>query len=340
MARSLGAVLVVLALLTAGCIGADDGAEPLEEQSVTDIPVTEAGQRIISHVAGQALPVPEEARDLVVRVADTGFNGAEPTLGVLSDGTIVTNPFTEGENLLISEDHGQTWEQIGDPVMNPKVNLDPWMWVDEDTDRIYNGPLYVACSWLSWSDDRGESWMANPVAGCGTPAHDHQKITTGPPAPGVETRDYPNVVYYAYNGAFRNVANAPVGPAEYVDGTWVSVSYDGGQTFLNEARVFDQSPCKSGINGPVEVASDGTAYVAHLTCEGVQVGVSEDSGGSWDPVAHITEQGTYAGLIPDPYLATDTADNVYLATPGADGLLYMAASETRARSWSSPVPVT
>jgi hypothetical protein len=120
--------------------------------------------------------------------------------------------------------------------------------------------------------------MSNPIAGCGLPAHDHQKITAGPPAPGVETDGYPNVVYYAYNGAFRGLVGVDgVDTTDALDGTWVSTSRDGGQTFLDAVRVFDPSPCKSGINGPVEVGPDGTRvrFVPIVDHEGMLRGYHE-----------------------------------------------------------------
>ncbi len=336
MHRAWVASLAAL-LATAGCLGGlgDDDLEP------TDANAPGSGElpRVIAHQADTLVPLPDEARDTVARVIATGYDAAEPEIGVTSDGAIVSNPVTEDESLIVSTDHGQTWETIGDPVMNPKVNLDPWMHVDSDTDRLFNGPLYVACSWLAWTDDMGDSWSANPIAGCSLPAHDHQKITTGPPAPGVETDGYPNVVYYAYNGAFRNIADAPLAAAEELDGTWVSTSYDGGQTFTNAVRVFDPSPCTSGINGPVEVGPDGTAYIAHPTCYGTQVAVSHDSGASWSPTAHVTN-GMYGGLAIDSDLATDEDGHVYLLSPGGDGRMHVSTSTTRGTSFEDPVPVS
>lgn len=289
----------------------------------------------------EVVPVPPEAEDFRVRVADPGFSGAEPTLGVAEDGTIYTNPFTDGEDLLKSIDGGQTWERVGSQVHNPKVNFDPWMWLDRDTGRVYNGPLYVGCSHLAWSDDGGESWDSNPVAGCGLPAHDHQKITTGPPAPDVGTDGYPNVVYYAYNGAFRSDFGATgLEAGERLSGTWVTVSYDGGETFTPGQRAIEPDDCRGGINGPVNVGPDGTAYLPKATCQGTKVVVSRDSGSSWELSTHITSTGMYGGLAVNPDVDTDPAGNAYLATPGGDGQMYLSTTTDRGGSWSEPVRVT
>ncbi len=340
MAREAIVLPLVALLLTVGCVGALDDDEQIEQQS---LPGQQALDRVLAHTPTDLVELPPEAEALTVRVIDTGYDASEPTLGVLSDGTIVSNPVTDDQSLIMSEDHGQTWETIGSPVHNPKANLDPWMFVDHDTDRIFNGPLYVACSWLAWTDDKGESWMSNPIAGCGLPAHDHQKITAGPPAEGVSTDGYPNVIYYAYNGAFRGGLVDPAGAGlapDTLDGTWVSTSLDGGQTFTNAVKVFEPSSCKSGINGPVHVADDGMAYIAHPTCEGVAIARSFDSGASWDPTGEVTDMGMYGGLAVDVDISSDAAGNVYVHTPGGDGRGYVIVSQDRGNSWSDPIPVT
>ncbi len=325
MGRAWVVVILAIGLVTAGCIGDDtDPDEQLDEQTVDEAPGDV--NRLVAHTGDGIVPVPEEVEDLVVRVADTGYSGAEPTLGVLSDGTIVTNPSNAANNLILSEDHGQTWTEVGDPVTNPKINLDPWMWVDPITDRIYNGPLYVVCSWVSWSDDRGESWTANPVAGCGPPAHDHQKITTGPPADGVTTLGYPNVVYYSYN-SFRG------------EGTWITRSLDGGHTFDVGQSVHPADDCRGGVAGPVHVGPDGTAYSAKATCQGTRVMVSHDSGMSWEEGIH-TDNGMYDGLAINPDVGTDNRGNAYLASPGEDGRLYMTMGGEQGTAWGTPIPVS
>lgn len=332
----LFAIAIVAALVAAGCIQpATDGE--LTPSSTANVPagkVADVAGTVAHTVTGDVVELPPHARDLTVRIADTGLSGAEPTLGVTSDGTIWTNPY-EVRGLVKSTDHGRTWEEVGSTVHDPKVNFDPWMWVDPTTDRVFNAPLYVACTHMAWTDDGGESWESNPVGGCGLPAHDHQKLTSGPPAPGVDTVGYPNVLYYAYNGAFRGF----VGP-ETLDGTWVTTSLDGGHTWTPGEKVFEPSECKSGINGPVAVGPDGTAYVAHGTCQGTKVAVSLDSGQSWEVVHHFTDIGMYRGLAINPDIAVDSEGNAYLLTPGGDGQLYLTVGRNKGQVWSDPVRVT
>ncbi len=327
---------IAAALLAAGCLGF--GSDEDLEQSSTPLPDTDEitrTARSVAHTAtGELVDLPSGSVNITVRVASTGLSGAEPTLGVTSDGTIYTNPY-EVDGLVKSTDHGQSWEAVGSDVHDPKVNFDPWMWVDPDTDRVFNAPLYVACTHMAWSDDGGDSWESNPVGGCGLPAHDHQKLTSGPPAPGVETVDYPNVLYYAYNGAFRGL----VGP-DTADGTWVTTSVDGGHTWAPGEKVFEPSECKSGINGPVAVGPEGTAYVAHGTCQGTKVAVTLDSGQSWEVVHHFDDIGMYRGLAINPDIAVDSEGNAYLVTPGGDGELYLTVGRNKGQVWSEPVKVT
>lgn len=276
-------------------------------------------------------------------ILPVGRDGAEPTIGVLSDGTLVmAGAFGEdlSVRLLRSTDAGASWEPIGDDVMGPKVDVDPWVWVDPATDRIFHAPLYPGCTWLAWSDDAGETWSANPAAGCGFPAHDHQKLTTGPPPAGVPTVGYPSVVYYAYNSILVTGA-LPVAdpPAKNRVGTVVSVSLDGGRTFTPGVVAHESDACHVGLNGPIAVAPDGTAYLPKPTCEGLDVMVSRDAGISWERHS-LTEGGSLPDFAYDPSVAVDGQGNAYAVWPGADALLRMSVSRDGGTTWSTPVLIT
>lgn len=310
------------ALLLAGCIQ----GTPLEGATV-DTPTTLPLGQLIAHNGTAAVDLPAAWQGLEVRLASVGKPGGEPSLGVTGDGTIFV-ALLDGK-LARSTDHGRTWDVIetGNAVTKPKTNLDPWMWVDPFTDRVYNGPLYVVCTWLAWSDDRGETWETNPVAGCGIPAHDHQKITTGPPAEGVKTNGYPNVMYYSYN-SFRQ------------EGTWISTSLDGGKTFDVGQAVHAPSECQSGVAGPVAVAPDGTAYSPKPTCKGVDVAVSTDSGKTWGKPVSINGAGGDKALASMVDAAVDAAGNAYVAWVGGDGRTYLASSTDKGATWSEPKAVS
>ncbi|HVM46009.1 MAG TPA: sialidase family protein [Candidatus Thermoplasmatota archaeon] len=314
---------LILSLVAAGCIQAP------EVQTAAVDPAGALGGRVVTFDASGLLPLHPDFVDVDVRISPVGWNGPEPTLGVLSDGTIF---ITAGgaDKLARSTDHGMTWELIttGDPLRAPKTSLDPWMWVDPITDRIYNAPLYVVCTWATWSDDKGASWDFNPVMGCveGIPAHDHQKITTGPPAEGVSTNGYENVVYYSYN-SFRR------------EGTWVQASFDGGRTFTFGQSVHPPSRCNSGVAGPVAVGPDGTAYSPKPTCEGIAIAVSKDSGATWTR-STVEDVGAVPALAHMTDAAVDLGNNAYATWNGEDGFAYITRTTDRGDTWSKPIRVS
>ncbi|HWH07836.1 MAG TPA: hypothetical protein VNX21_01465, partial [Candidatus Thermoplasmatota archaeon] len=285
--------------------------------------------RIVSHAGDALQPLDGAYAALRVRLAETGFRSGEPTVGVTSDGTLFTT--AGGVEIARSTDHGKSWALVTPPatdlLVRPKTSLDPWIWVDPATDRVFDSPLYVVCTWAAWSDDKGESWKANPLTGCGTPAHDHQKLTTGAPPAGVQTSGYPSVVYYSYN-SFRG------------EGTVVLTSYDGGLTYGNERVAHKDDACHAGIAGPVAVGPDGTAYSPKPTCDGVAVAVSRDGGASWETPVEVTDVGSADALAHMTDAAVDAAGNAYVTWTGEDGFAYVAASTDKGASWGKPLRVS
>jgi hypothetical protein len=309
MGRVVSLALAFALALLGGCIQ----AASVTPASVGDLAKTATPLVAFRGLDTFALPIDYAA--LKVRVSPTGFNGGEPSIGVTKDGTIFTvvkgDTIPTKDVLAMSSDHGTKWHIMSD-IKNGPISLDPWMHVDPITDRLWNTPLYVACTWAAWSDDKGTSWDANPIAGCGVPAHDHQKLTTGAPAKGVQTMGYPDVVYYSYN-SFRK------------EGTWISESYDGGRTF-NVGQVVHANSCHAGIASPVAVAPDGTAYSAKPTCDGLDIAVSKDSGKTWKVTGHVNDVGIYQALATTVDITTDTENNAYAAYGAKDGLIYLTTS--------------
>ena len=315
----------VAALLLAGCVA--PGA--LQPAAVPDVADPQLAGRVVSHAGDALQPLDPAYAALRVRLAATGFSGGEPTVGVTSDGTLFTT--AGGVEIARSTDGGKSWERVTPPATDllarPKVSLDPWIWVDPITDRVYDSPLYVVCTWAAWSDDKGDSWKANPLAGCGTPAHDHQKLTTGLPAEGVKVTGYDSVVYYSYN-SFRG------------EGTVVLASYDGGLTYTNERVAHADDPCHAGIAGPVIAGPDGTAYSPKPTCDGIHVAVSRDSGASWEVTGKVTDVGSADALASMTDVAVDAAHNAYAVWTGEDGHTYYTASTDKGASWSKAIRVS
>ncbi len=278
-------------------------------------------------------------------VASVGEQGPEPTIGVTSDGSIF---FQALANTMKSTDGGRTWANVNPPYALP-TTLDPFLWVDPVTDRVFSDQLYVACSYLLYSDNGGATWVANPVA-CGTPANDHQKVTTGAYVPGspldraatATKLVYPNVVYYGVNG---------------IADSRIAMSIDGGQTFPFVAESFPASTplpsgdvprCGGGLHGSLVAGPDGTVYVpSRSNCAGARPGTlggpvvahSTDNGLTWTNTIVANEVGT-----PDhdknPELAVDTENTVYIAFPGGDNRLYLSHSMDHGATWAPAVVVT
>ena len=320
MLRGL-ALTIVLSLAAAGCLQA-----PAAETAALDGAVAST-QRLVTFDATGILPLDEDFAGIDIRVSPIGYWAGEPTLGVASDGTIFMT--AHDQQLVRSTDHGMTWELIetGNELMRPKTNLDPWMWLDPWTDRVFNAPLYVVCTWLTWSDDAGESWEFNPVAGCvqGIPAHDHQKLTSGPAPEGVATNAYDGIVYYSYN-SFRG------------DGTWIQQSYDGGRTF-NVGQVVHPASCHSGIAGPVAVGNDGVAYSPKPTCDGIEMAVTKDGGATWS-LASVEDVGSADALAHMTDAAVDLGLNAYGTWTGEDGLPYITRTTDQGETWSKAIRVS
>lgn len=335
--RALLPVVLLVAAALAGCSSSPGSDGP-------DSPVAPAVDGIVAYKGLQPVDLPADAAGLAWRLQKTGFNGGEPSIGVTSDGDIFT--VAGGANLARSTDHGRTWQLVSAPTMgaeNPKASLDPWMWVDPLTDRVYDSPLYVLCTWAAWSDDRGNTWDFNPTAGCGVPAHDHQKLTTGPPAAGVTvTGGYPDVVYYSYN-SFRSVDqcsdSCPTAVASE-GGTQVTRSLDGGLSFSRSAMVHPNDLCHAGIASPVIAAPDGTAYSGKPRCEGVSLAVSHDSGATWDDPTVLTDVGAAGALAHMVDVATDEASNAYVTWTGEDGAAYLTRTNDTGKTWSAPLRVS
>jgi hypothetical protein len=203
---------------------------------------------------------------------------------------------------------------------------------------VYHAPLDLACSWAEWTDDGGATWGSNPAVACAPPGHDHQKLVTGPPAPGVVTHGYPDVVYYAYNSLLVPDAGLAL-PVTTRLGTLVAVSLDGGASFGTPV-IAHASDCHRGIVGPIAVAPDGTAYLPKGTCQGLDVVVSRDSGRTWAIAASLDAAGALDDFAFDPGVAVDAAGNAYAVWPGQDALLHLSRSVDGGRSWSAPLTIT
>ena len=260
-------------------------------------------------------------------------NAVEPTLGLTKDGDIFYTAFQGNTRIDVvhSADGGRSWDRRSPQIGGRNVHLvsvDPYIYVDKDTDRIFNIDLTLACSYMSFSDDKGKSWITNPLA-CGRPVNDHQTLFTGPPVTS-PTTVYENVVYYCWND---------------VGSSSCTKSLDGGVTFSpTGAPAFpgvdpdagDQGAnfC-GGLHAHGFVAEDGTVLLPKGHCGQPWLAISENEGATWTRV-QVADNGA-ADHEADAVM--DKKGNIYYVYTARDRLPYLIVSKDRGKSWSKPVMI-
>ncbi len=262
----------------------------------------------------------------------------EPTLGLTKDGDIFFSAITTNTrvDVMHSENKGETWDIRSPQIGGRNVHLltmDPYVYVDPRTDRLFTIDLTVACSYLSFSDDKGESWTTNPVA-CGRPVNDHQTLFAGPPVQS-PTVGYDNIVYYCWN----DVASSAC-----------SKSLDGGLSFTPTGSPafagYDQEAedgigtpglC-GGLHGHGVVDDKGTIYLPREYCGRPYLAMSKDEGLTWErvQVSSLGVHGFGAGAD-NPDVAVDAKGNIYYTWIARDRLPYLSVSSNGGKDWSKPV---
>ena len=266
----------------------------------------------------------------------TGFDTFEPTLGVLSDGTIVFtnyNGLTKGTQIIRSQDQGQTWENVGPfnqvyPAAGQVANSnDPYIYVDPWTDRIVKFDMHaLTAMWVEYSDDGGDSWSVPFTAyGYYTP-QDHQSIASTPDVNGI---GFHEVIYVFCINTGTSIA-----------GPQCSRSLDGGHNWDVQRPGSPLSTQCSGLHGHVTGSADGWLYRGNPSCSGPAVYASGDGGYSWSEHT-VTEvigmqQGWHAHEVST---AADAAGNVYAMWIGDGMMPWVAWSTDHGDSWSEPLMV-
>ncbi|HUR68533.1 MAG TPA: sialidase family protein [Candidatus Thermoplasmatota archaeon] len=304
---------LLAALLLAGCV-----QPTLAPAALAPAPTElDTGRFVAAHAAGGA-PVAVDPRVVPRFIAETlPHAGGEPTLGVTSEGVLF---LVADAKVLRSVDGAASWEVVSTPLSAPPATLDPFLYVDPATDRVYSDQLYVGCSWLSWSDDRGDTWTTNPVA-CGLPANDHQKLVAAAKRANVLTPAFATgrVLYYAYNAIVGGTSR-------------VAMSYDGGRTFPVSSVSWPGGSCSTGLHGDLVADEDGVVYLPKRDCEGFVLLRSMDSGLTWTS----TPVGRDAGgtlCRKDADLALDDEGTLYGVWTGGDNHVYLQTSQDRGDTW-------
>jgi hypothetical protein len=328
----------VLALLAAMLMAvALRPGDPASAGSITA--VAGAGGKTVAHSNGKRLPYDGRQQALFYRV---GLPSGEPTIAIAKTGElffpsidVYSSPPNHVE-VIRSSDEGKTWEIVSPmtgPANSHPISLDPYVWADPATDRIFNIDLTVACSLLSFTDDLGESWTTNPLA-CGRPVNDHQTLFGGPPAVS-PTVGYPNVLYYCWN----DVASSSC--SKSLDGglTWSPTGTPAFTGIQPGAGGEDRPvPFCGGLHGHGIVGDDGTVYIPKESCLEPWLAISKDEGRTWETVK-VSNVSAGDGIL-DPSVDVDEKGNVYYTWTGGDRRVYFTSSKDGGKTWRDPTVVS
>lgn len=322
--RFLAGLLMAM-LLLAGCSQPPETQQPTTEPPAPTLP---PGVAVFRN--GTALGTVPALGSPTYHLLD--HNGAEPNLGITSDGAIFVS---SGSAVMRSRDQAQTWEIVQEHQL---LNSDPMLWVDTETDRVYNAPMFpiLLCSTIYWSDDLGESWDQANSAACGAGPFDHQKLATGKPGPEenpLAGAQWPTVAYMCYNA---------------VAATNCEASYDGGLTWPVHRNVNvnllprqgSEAPapttgCGSGQNGHPTAAPDGTIVFARTApaCPIPFLTMSRDSGLTW---TLVDGPATPNPTSLDPEVAFTPNGSLYMLYQDAEYNELLARSDDMGTTWKGP----
>ena len=259
-----------------------------------------------------------------------GYDAVEPTLGLTKDNQVFYTAAGRTNEILTSKDGGKTWKTVSPQIGGRNVHaitLDPYIWVDEDTGRVFTIDLTVACSYMSYTDDRGKSWTTTPLA-CGRPVNDHQTLFGGPPVSS-PTTGYKSVLYYCWNDVATSSCGKSLNGGLTFQPTGSPVFHPGDGTEGQEGMRH----C-GGLHGHGVVGRDGTVYLPKEHCEEPWLAISKDEGITWD---HVRVSNKVAVWGPDPSVAVDDKGNIYYVFLDDMRMPYITYSRDEGKTWSKPL---
>jgi hypothetical protein len=271
-----------------------------------------------------------------------GRQAAEPTIGVDQRGRVYfpastfdalpsQSPANNAHTILLSSgDQGRSWRSVQPTVAGQDghpASLDPYVYVDPKTGRIFDIDLALAGSELSYSDDSGETYTTVPLTST-TGANDHQTLFAGPPPAGNPTLiptdpKFKRIVYYCVNSV------AVVGCAHSIDGGQ-TFSQAGSPPFPTGFSTTNGFVCGS-LHGHGVADSKGRIFLPQGRCGIPTLAVSEDGGLTWTD--SVVSPGVKASFV-QTSVAVDSADNLYYTWwDDLHHLPYLSVSRDHGKTW-------
>lgn len=296
----------------------------------------------------QNKPIAYSGAPLLLKPTLVGRDSAEPTLGVDKKGRVFyasgafdalpkESPTNSARTVIMrSTDGGKTFQPTQPPLIpgttvdGHPVTLDPYVYVEEDSGRVFDIDLALAGgSYIDYTDDGGVTWTKGAATSAG--ANDHQTLFAGPvpPESGLTTLDpaFKEILYYCVNE---------------IAGAFCSRSLDGGKTFTNQgapafAGVDTGGGVCGGLHGHVTTDSKGRVFLPKGHCGRSWIAVSNDSAQTWTDV--LVSDG-----IPMPdnqsAVAADAKDNLYYVWFDERFTLpFLAISRDHGMTWGKPIMI-
>ena len=298
--------------------------------------ITVAGLTVLLVLHG-LLPLlaPNSSAELVERdidyflkvVEDSQGEGFEPHIlaGPGVDGTewyYIDSPTglggTQGGNLFISKDHGDTWQWYDKDTALAGSSGDSYTVIGPEG-QIYFTDLYLATASVDTSLDGGETWYLNPLASVYV-GDDRQWLDMGPTSGGSG-----NTIYFTFN----NLAGGLVMVKSELSGaTGVPVDW---HPCNNGNAIADNVMSRDNF---VVDRNDGTIYIANFqNNDGLFMYVSTNGCQSFtsyritDNGVHPENQNTF--VIPD----VDSEGNLYVMWTSR-AHVHLAVSTDQGQSWT------
>ncbi len=279
---------------------------------------------------------------LVLKQGPVGRDSAEPTIALDKQGRAFYPAATfdgpgglADTRLRRSVDDGRTWTDVtAEPVPGQDfpITLDPYVYIEENSGRLFDLDLYVGSAYLSFSDDGGKTYETNPIAS-GDFVNDHQTLSAGPKPLGSSLKltdpDFREIVYYCFN----RVADSSCGR-----------SVDGGRTFQKSGSIaypgvepMEGGEFCGGLHGHVIVDREGRVFLPKGHCNRPYYSRSNDAGITWkrDRVSDRIDMPDNQSSV-----AADRKGNLfYVWYDSKHRLPWLAISRDHGRTWGDPIMI-